>query len=64
MWKDEIVEEVRAARRAHAEKHGRDLRQIVADLRRKQESSGRNIVTLPPRPPRNIKRVSGLPGSR
>lgn len=64
MWKDEIVEEVRSARRAHAVEHGRDLRKIVADLRRKQEASGRRVVTLQPRPPRSIKRVSGFPSSR
>jgi hypothetical protein len=62
MWKDEIIEEVREARRAHAAAHGHDLRRIFEDLKRKQESSGRMVVTLQPRPPRNLKRVAGSTG--
>jgi hypothetical protein len=53
MWKDEIVEEVREARRAHAAAHGHDLRQIFADLKSKEEASGLPVVTLQPRPARN-----------
>jgi hypothetical protein len=64
MWKDEIVEEVRAARGAHAAAHGHDLRRIVADLKRKQDASARSVVTLQPRPPRHVKRASGSPGGR
>jgi hypothetical protein len=51
MWKDEIVEEVRNARRRIGAEHGHDLRRIVEDLRRRQVSSGRKVVTLEPRPP-------------
>lgn len=64
MWKDEIVEEVRAARLAHATAHGHDLQRIVEDLKRKQDASTRCIVTLQPRPPRHTKRASGSPGGR
>ncbi len=35
-WKDEIVEEVRAARDAYAAQFDYDLDQIVADLKLKQ----------------------------
>jgi hypothetical protein len=59
MWKDEIVEEVREARRAHAAAHGHELRRIFEDLKRKQDASGRSVVTLQPRPARMIQRTSG-----
>jgi bisphosphoglycerate-dependent phosphoglycerate mutase len=58
MWKDEIVEEVREARRIHAAAHGHDLRRIFADLKRKEEASGRQVVTLQPKPARELKRSS------
>jgi hypothetical protein len=58
MWTDEIVEEVREARRTHAAAHEHDLRRIFADLKRKEEASGRPVVTLPPRPAREIRRSS------
>ena len=64
MWEDEVVEEVRAARRAHAAAHGHDLRRIVADLKRKQDAAGRPAVTLEPRPPRQRKRASRGPDGR
>ena len=59
MWKDEIVEEVREARRAHTAAHGHDLRRIFEDLKRKQDASGRSIVTLQPRPARMTRRAPG-----
>lgn len=52
MWEDEIVEEVRRVRRAHAEAHGYDLRRIYQDLKRKEQASSRKFVTLSPRPAR------------
>jgi hypothetical protein len=59
MWTDEIVEEVRRAREAHAAANGHDLRRIFQDLKRKQDASGQKAVTLQPRPPRTFKRASG-----
>ena len=50
MSNDHIVEEVRAARRAHAELHGNDLKRIFLDLKKAQDESGRDVVTLEPRP--------------
>ena len=50
MMRDEIVEEVRRIRQEHAAAHGYDLRRIAADLRRKQQESGREVVTLAPKP--------------
>lgn len=57
MWEDEIVEEVREARRAHGAAHGHDLRRIFEDLKRQQEASGRPVVTLPPRPVQELRRA-------
>jgi hypothetical protein len=59
MWTDEIVEEVRRARQAHAAADGNDLRRIVQDLRQRQDASGRKAVTLQPRPPRTSKHTVG-----
>jgi hypothetical protein len=59
MWTDEIVEEVRRVREAHSATHGHDLRRIVQDLRRRQDASGKEAVSLQPRPPRIFKRASG-----
>ena len=50
MYKDEIVEEVRRVRQAHAAAHGYDLKRIVEDIRRQEQESGRKFITLPPRP--------------
>lgn len=46
---DDVVEEVRAARRAHAEAHGFDLARIFEDLKRREVESGVPVVSLPPR---------------
>ena len=58
MWKDEVVDEVREARRKHAEQNGGDLRRIYEDLRRQESQSGRPVVHLPPRPPRSRRRAA------
>ena len=56
---DEIVDEVRAIRRAHAETHGFDMARIVADLKQKEVASGDRLVSLPPKPVRPRRLVSG-----
>ena len=56
---DEIVEEVRAVRRAHAEAHGFDIARIVADVKQKEVASGDRLVSLPPRPVRPRRVVAG-----
>lgn len=50
MFKDPIVEEVRAARQKHAARFNYDLRKIAEDLREKEQQSGRNVVSFPPKP--------------
>ena len=50
MFKDPIVEEVRAARLRHAARFDYNLRKIAEELRRKEEQAERKIVTFPSKP--------------
>jgi hypothetical protein len=56
---DEIVEDIRAVRRAHAAAFGFDLARIVADLRKKDTASGDRLVSLPPKPARHRRTAAG-----
>jgi hypothetical protein len=49
MFKDPIVEEVRAVRKKHAERFNFNLRKIAEDLRAKEQQSGRKVVSFPPK---------------
>ena len=49
MFRDPIVEEVRAIRQRHAARFNFDLDAIVADLKKKQEQLDRPLVSLPPK---------------
>ncbi len=49
MFKDPIVEEVRAARQKHAARFNYDLRKIAEDLKKKQEHSRPTTVSYPPK---------------
>lgn len=51
-WKDEIVEEVRAARVQLFAACDFDLDKLAEHLRQEQERSGRPVVTFPKRLPR------------
>ena len=57
MWKDAIVDEVRAIRDEHARTFDYDLDAIVRDLKHQEQKSTQRVVTLPP------KAVSPLPKS-
>ena len=48
---DEIVEEIRRRRQAHAESLGYDLKRIVDDLQRREKESGIPVVERPSRKP-------------
>lgn len=50
MWKDEIVEEIHRIREEYAKSFNYDLNAIFADLRKKQDESGREVVTLSRKP--------------
>lgn len=49
--RDPIVEEVRKAREDYARKFNFDLDAICADLQRREQLSGRRVVSLPKRSP-------------
>ncbi|MBI4607064.1 MAG: hypothetical protein HY721_34300 [Planctomycetes bacterium] len=49
MFRDPIVEEVRAIRDQFAARHNYDLDAIVRALKKASEESGRQVVSLPPR---------------
>lgn len=58
MQPDPIVEQVRAAREAYARRFGFDLRAICRDLREQERSSGREVVSFPPRRPEPSQSVA------
>ena len=47
--KDPIVEEVREARRKHAQRFNFDLRAICKDLKDKEKNCGHPLKSLPPK---------------
>ena len=49
MTRDPIIEEVRSIRDAYAKEHGYDVKAIVLALQQEEATSGRQIVSLPPR---------------
>ena len=46
--KDEIADEVRAARQAYAARFNYDLAEIYENLKAKEQAHGRNIAALQP----------------
>jgi len=56
---DEIIEEIRAVRRAHAAAFDFDVARIVADFRTKDVVSGDRVVSLPPKPARHRRVAAG-----
>jgi hypothetical protein len=56
MFKDPVVEEVRAARQRHCARFKSDLDAIVADIRERQQHMDRPIVSLAPKRP--LKKTS------
>ena len=51
MWKDEILEEIHKIREEHALAFNYDLQAICDDLRQKQASSDRQIISKPLKQP-------------
>ena len=58
MWKDPIVEEVRAIRDAYAKQLNYDLEAIYRDLKEQEAESGWEVVSLPP------KRIESKKGAK
>ena len=57
---DEIVEEIRQHREAHAASLGHDLKRITRDLQRQERESGRNIVVRAPKKPISVRGPSSV----
>ena len=54
MKPDPILSEIRRTREAYAEQFAGDIRAMLADIRRRQQESGRVVIT---RPPKRVKRT-------
>jgi hypothetical protein len=54
------TEEIRAIKRELAAIFDYDIHRIFADLQRQQQESGREYITLPPRPPRQQPTTSNM----
>jgi len=52
--KDAIVEEIRRIRHEHAERFNFDLDAIFEDLKQKERTSGRKVVSLAPKRPKPV----------
>jgi len=57
MTRDPIVEEVRRVRQRHAERFNYDAQAIFEDLKRKEQTSKRKIVSYPPKRPTHVTGV-------
>lgn len=55
---DEIVEEIRRRRQAHAQSLGYDLKRITEDLQRQERESGARVTQRPPRKPQVLLKQS------
>jgi hypothetical protein len=53
-----VVEDVRRIRKAYAKQFGYDLKAIYRDLKTKEQASGRQLVSFPPRRPEPVSRKS------
>ena len=49
MWKDPIVEEVRAIRDAYVKQFNYNVEAIYRDLKEQEANSGWEVVSLPPK---------------
>ena len=61
MFRDPIVEEVRAIREAFAKEHGYDIKSIVQALQQQEARSGRRVLSLQPKrvPKKQPERKAG-----
>ena len=60
MWKDPVVEEVRAIRDAYAKQFNYDLEAICRDLKEQEAKSGWEVVSLPPKRIESEERASSV----
>ncbi|OQX28022.1 MAG: hypothetical protein BWK80_02380 [Desulfobacteraceae bacterium IS3] len=50
MWRDSVVEEIRAIREEHARQYKYDIRAIFSALKEEEKKSGRKTVSFQPKP--------------
>jgi hypothetical protein len=62
MWKDPVVEEVRAIRDAYAARFNYDIEAMCRDLREEEARSGREVVSLPPKRIVPVEKEPGAAG--
>ncbi|HXM48752.1 MAG TPA: hypothetical protein VN956_12975 [Pyrinomonadaceae bacterium] len=55
MWNDEIVEEVRKVRDEYAALLDYDLEAIFKNIKQQEETSHREVVSLPPKKPQLVE---------
>jgi hypothetical protein len=55
MWHDPIIAETRRLRESYAAEHNHDLDAIFEDLLRRQASTSRKVIALPPRRPKSAE---------
>ncbi|WP_413038678.1 hypothetical protein [Roseofilum sp. SID3] len=60
MWRDEILEEIYRIREEHARAFNYDLKAICDDLRKRQATSDRKIISKPLREPRSPKQLNDV----
>lgn len=58
MWRDEILEEIYKIREEHAKAFNYDLKAMCDDLRKRQATSGRKMISKPLREPRLPKQLN------
>lgn len=63
MWKDPVVEEVRAVRDEYARRFNYDVTAICRDLREQEAQCGHEVVALPPKRIEPIDRGAGADGA-
>ena len=64
MWTDPIVDEVRAEAKKWSEQFAGDVHAMFAELRRLEQLSSEQFVTLPPRrPPSDAAVIAPLPST-
>ncbi|MEW6297298.1 MAG: hypothetical protein AB1671_06095 [Thermodesulfobacteriota bacterium] len=60
MWKDPIVEEIRAIRDAYAKQFNYNLEAIYRDLKEQEAKSGWEVVSFPPKRIESEKRAQTI----
>jgi rubrerythrin len=63
MWKDEIVEEVRAVREAYAARFDYDVARMFEDIRKKEQEHLDRLADLRPLKPRKANAIPPTNGS-